>query len=309
MRPPAEVLARYPAELARGTCEFLADAGGLSGARLWRLRTPLGDWCLKAWPAASTAAEQLNFGHRLMAAARRAGLTFVPQVLATDTRVTYVAAGPWLWDVVSWQPGEPARRPTEQQLSAAGRALARLHVAWQEVGASHGPCPGVLRRLDALKAAENHVWGSENDELLAALGSAVRRLAPGLVRELERWRSVALPLSPCLCDVRREHVLFRGDEVTGVIDFGAARIDHPAGDLSRFLGETLGGNTASWRPFLDAYNNVRSLSPVECELIPILESAGAVASAAFWLRGDTPKVRLPQLRRRWQELHERLSTL
>ena len=45
-----EVLTHYPAML-RGTLTSLGNHGGFSGARLWRLDTAGGSYCLKAWPA------------------------------------------------------------------------------------------------------------------------------------------------------------------------------------------------------------------------------------------------------------------
>src|SRR4051794_20381360 len=106
MRPPADVLGSYPANLADGV-EYLADAGGLSGARLWRLTGGLDTWCLKAWPPETSSPEQLRFAHRLMSQARAAGLAFVPCVLPTLAGATFLESADLLWDVVSWQPGQP----------------------------------------------------------------------------------------------------------------------------------------------------------------------------------------------------------
>lgn len=41
----------------------------------------------------------------------------------------------------------------------------------------------------------------------------------------------------CFTDVHRDHVLYSGDEVTGLIDYGAVKLDSPAVDLARLFGE------------------------------------------------------------------------
>src|SRR6059058_1529096 len=119
MGPPADVLSQYPSELLAADCEYQSDAGGLSGARLWRLRASRGDWCLKAHPVATTSAEQLVFGHRLMHIARDMGLHFITAVLPTRAGQTHVASGGWLWDVTTWQPGEAPADARDNQLAAA----------------------------------------------------------------------------------------------------------------------------------------------------------------------------------------------
>ena len=51
-----------------------------------------------------------------------------------------------------------------------------------------------------------------------------------------------ISLHPCLGDVWAEHVLFEGNQITGLIDFGGMRYDHPAQDLARLLGSYTQGD-------------------------------------------------------------------
>ena len=92
------------------------------------------------------------------------------------------------------------------------------------------------------------------------------------------------PLQPCLCDVWNDHVLFGGDCVTGLIDYGAMKIDHPAVDLARLLGSLVQDDAAGWATGLAAYREVRPLSADEEELARALDVTGTVAAAAVWLR-------------------------
>jgi homoserine kinase type II len=100
---------------------------------------------------------------------------------------------------------------------------------------------------------------------------------------LARWRSVPLPVHPCVCDVWHDHVLFAGDEVTGIIDFGSLKIDNVAVDLARMLGSMVGDDKAMFEAGLDAYATIRPLSEPERKLAPILDRTGVVLGLANWL--------------------------
>src|SRR5438876_11304138 len=71
----------------------LGNQGGFSGAALWRVQQPGGDLCLRAWPAgdwATASRERLTDIHRLMKLARDNSLTFVPAVLNSRARSSFV---------------------------------------------------------------------------------------------------------------------------------------------------------------------------------------------------------------------------
>ena len=77
---------------------------------------------------------------------------------------------------------------------------------------------------------------------------------------------------------------FDGDRVTGVIDYGAMKIDHPAVDVARLLGSLVEDDLAGWAMGLAAYREVRPLSADEAELARALDVTGTIAAAAVWLR-------------------------
>lgn len=273
MNPPAAILAYFPTAIAAGIWQFLPETTGLSGGRLWR--SPLG-WRLKAWPRHDVSAAHLRQTHLWLRHA--AALDFVPRVLGTRTGDTVVIDGEGIWDIVTWMPGEPLlQEATPTRLHAAGRALAALHLMWRTAASRTGPCPAVERRLLALSRAP------EANFAAARLTDAYRRHREASLEELMRHRFTDFALHPCLCDVRTEHVLFTGERVSGLIDFGAAQIDHPAADLARLLGDCVPGNRHAWQPLLEGYESLRPLAPREHELIGVLERAGAVASLVTWI--------------------------
>ncbi len=101
---------------------------------------------------------------------------------------------------------------------------------------------------------------------------------------LEPWRTAVLPLHACLRDVWHDHVLFEGDRVSGIIDYGAARVDHVSVDLARMLGSLVEDDRALWDAGLEAYRRVRPLSDAEEGLAVALDRAGTILSVANWLR-------------------------
>jgi Ser/Thr protein kinase RdoA (MazF antagonist) len=107
---------------------------------------------------------------------------------------------------------------------------------------------------------------------------------PDVPRRLAPWLSRAVPLQPCLCDIWHDHVLYEGDLVVGVIDFGAAKVDHVAVDLARLLGSVAGGDAALWSAGIQAYGRWRPLGAEEEALAAVLDETGVVVGLATWLR-------------------------
>jgi homoserine kinase type II len=112
--------------------------------------------------------------------------------------------------------------------------------------------------------------------LPAAVPIAIARLAP--------LAEVPLPLQPCIRDVWHDHVLFVGDQVTGLIDFGAMDIDTPTTDIARLLGSLVGDDECSWQEGLNAYSNVRPLSATERSVISARDVASTILAGCNWIR-------------------------
>ena len=103
-------------------------------------------------------------------------------------------------------------------------------------------------------------------------------------RLLTPWLTVPKPLQPCVCDPWHDHVLFTGDSVTGLIDFGSAKVDHVAVDLARLLGSLVGDDPHQWRMGISAYRRVRPFSDDERRLADVLDRTGTLLAATHWLR-------------------------
>jgi Ser/Thr protein kinase RdoA (MazF antagonist) len=287
-----QVLARYPL-LAGCSPRPLGNRGGFSGARLWRLDAPAGPAYLRAWPEWEMAARH-EWIHGLMEDARTAGLDFVPEVFRAHTGSTVVEHAGRCWEAGTWLPGvaDYHAHPSPGRLQNACRALARLHLTWdRETTAPLAPIPAILRRRQALHAALELVTsGSQpaDDPLDPALPAARRawvllsRWLPSVPDWLDRWATRSLPLQPCLTDVWHDHILFTGDTVTGLVDYGGVQVDHPTADLARALGSLVEDDAHSWSLALAAYAEVRRLSPDDGDLARDLDRSGTVLSLARW---------------------------
>ena len=106
---------------------------------------------------------------------------------------------------------------------------------------------------------------------------------PQLPPLLQPWVSRPLPLHPCLCDVWHDHVLFTGDRVAGIIDYGAMKVDHAAVDLARMLGSLAGDDETAWQAGFAAYCSVCTFSKEDERLAHVLDVSGTVLGVANWL--------------------------
>jgi Ser/Thr protein kinase RdoA (MazF antagonist) len=103
-------------------------------------------------------------------------------------------------------------------------------------------------------------------------------------RLLQPWMNQRWLLQPCLCDPWHDHVLFEGERVTGLIDYGAVKVDNVAVDLARLLGSLVPDDAERWQIGLEAYRRVRKLSLEEESLARVLDVTAVVLGVATWLR-------------------------
>jgi Ser/Thr protein kinase RdoA (MazF antagonist) len=238
-----------------------------------------------------------------------------------------------LWQVEPWLEGLPESTFGESRLSSTMRALACWHLA----AARHVPAPEHAvwfsrhenqvspavrerrERLQSLRPATIQQWAeAAQKDASFDLRDGLRRMAecvlgcvPRSLMELESAACFMVPLQPVLRDVWRDHILFTGDEVTGIIDPSACRSESVAADLARLLGSMIGDDRPAWDFALDEYHRRRPLSPAERTLIPVLDRSGVLLSAVTWLSWLGPEQRVspddPRVLPRVRELTARLE--
>ena len=313
-------LAHYPAVVARVEWVPLGHAGGFSGSSLWRGQLH-GErlFVLKAWQH-DYPAERLETIHRWMTYARRNGdLSFVPEVVPSESGRSVVEAAGRVWDVTAWLPGiaDFSAEPNDAKLMASCQAIAKLHRAWVPRQVPLAPCPGVERRILLLRGFDPNVTILKIDDpklrdLLTSALPTLRRLVPLALAVLEPWRVKLGPLQPCLCDVWHDHVLFTGNQVSGVIDYGSMKLDHPAVDLARWLGDTVGDYRERIELGLTAYRDAGGPWNPDAEFVSCLDATGVICAVIHWIHRLSARNQpheSEQVLQRVQKLTTRLATI
>lgn len=306
--PHLTVLAKYASTV--GAAEAVPQpVGGLSGARLWRLRTPAGEYGLRRWPEGQLDGGRLTFLHFLLRHAAKHGAPPVPVPVRTVDGGTFVTFDGTYWQLEPWLPGSPDVEGASSlhRLTGAAEALAGFHRAVVDYPAPEerrGPSSAMRQRLQLWTEARDGgieairrglTGGGVRDDALAVRTAEAAawylhdfetrqtRLGPAVAAAAER----SLALQPVLRDVTREHVLFVGDEVSGLVDFGSTAVDHPAVDLARWLGSYVGDDEVLRSTALDAYRRVAPTiddDPEFASLVDLFDRSGIWLAAYRWLR-------------------------
>lgn len=303
-----QVLAGYPAPCQPQGLVALQSGGGFSGARLWRVVAPGGEFCLRAMPADRVNVVRLQGLHRLLAHVRDCGIQESPCPIPRLDGTTCCEQVGSIWQLEPWMPGSAdyCNRPNPQKLHSALGLLARWHQAaatfmarpaeaswYRSIPAA--PSPGIEERFrltrewNSAKCAQVRALLERNnwpafDVLGLRILELYREAVPELALALEAGRRVAVPLQPCLRDVWHDHLLFTADDVTGLIDAHAARTDVVATDLARLLGSLVQDDPAGWESGLAAYEEVRPLPPVLRGCVELFDRSAVVLSGLTWLQ-------------------------
>jgi Ser/Thr protein kinase RdoA (MazF antagonist) len=287
------VLARYPAGFRPSSePEPLGNAGGLSGSRLWRFAAGARTLVARAWPVDGPPRPVLERTHLWLVEAERLG--FVPTPIPSSDGRTIVEEGGRLWELSSWMDGSAdlGSPPKRAHVRSGFAGLAAFHGALARYR-TEGVSPGIAGRLGEVQA-----WQAQGFTRLERIlddtppdpanRSArrwlklARKVAPRVRAQLVEGSRIEEGLQPCLRDARPDHFLFKGDRLTGLVDFGAMGIDSVAADLARLMSEWLGDDRIERDSAMDAYSKIRPLQARELALIPIFEASSALLSGGRW---------------------------
>ena len=295
---PADILSRYPPEFSPRATKSLGAAGGFSGSALWRIQSAAGEYCLKRWPAGYST-DRLQYIHRVLHHVSREALEYLPIPVWSRTGASVVQSAGWCWDLLPWMPGQAdfRHRPSRRRLENACRALARFHVATStfETKLADSVSPGLQQRHEWLNGLQRGGMATLRSAVEASSDSDLSRRAKNLLRlfvcgasaieeELVRAAYREVPLQPCLRDIWHDHVLFTDEAVTGMVDFGALRVESVAGDIARLLGSCAHDDEQMWRFGLEAYADVRRLNADELSLCSVFDRSATLLSGVQWLQ-------------------------
>jgi len=295
----AALLACFPAAYQPSQIRALQNAGGYSGAQFWKLDTSAGPCCLRRWPQEANRA-RLKWIHEVVVQAGSAGLPEIPVPLVNVQGQRLTHWQQYDWELSPWMPGTANfhQEPSDEKLLAAMHVLARFHLATVRCGDSQRrppeTAPGVQQRLHRLQqfqevneAAFSQAVAGVTWPGWLARAERVRalftRVQSQIAAELKQAAQTKVRLQPCLRDIWHDHILFSGDRVTGLIDFGAMRMETVAGDLARLLGSLVGDNPQRWQLGLAGYEEVRHLDAAERALIGVYDRSAITLSGMNWL--------------------------
>ena len=299
----------------------VSSSSGFSGARIWQLKSGDQLFCARRWPL-DYPATQLTQQHRWLSAIATQGCSFLACPLLDREGQSWQEKNAHLWQLEPWMAGECHDLPPVSRCRAALRALLRFQQASLKVQSTSAvSCAAIDERLERL--TELHHRGlSWIEQATARIDlPAVRQFVPLLQ---SRLRSDVGPLrqllqglrqqewlqQPCIRDVRAEHFFFdHDDQVRGLIDFGAMRIDSRVLDWSRFLQE-FSANATAVGTILTELRASNHLQPAEWAMLPVLYRSSNLLAPLNWLRWLGLENRhfsnLSAVNRRFQLLCERV---
>ena len=169
--------------------------------------------------------------------------------------------------------GTPAEPPGVAQCAAGGGALARLHLASQGYRTRLANRRGPAWWRQAARAVRPYLSSSQDGLLQAELAFQ------------SGFGKVKLPKAAIHADLFCDNVLFQGNRVVGIIDFGFAATDFLAYDVAIAVNDWCDAGDGSLdetrtQAFMAGYHAVRPLNDDEREQWPALLRAAALR---FWL--------------------------
>ncbi len=329
----------YRSEYTPGSEGLIPLTPGFSGARVFTLVAPAGNFLLKEWPVNAMSPERWHvICHLLRQTAARQNTPLALPVPSKQGECS-VWLGPHLYHLEPLLTGSPATYPlSEARVLAAARTLSLWHVSAANYVPGdidrgilgpprHEISASLRRRRQVLLASQApgkwedlaaRVFQRGDFELiglLARLQRCFQDWSDRLMHELQQSLQNLLPVQPVWRDLWRDHLLFVGEDVTGLIDPGACAADSVLTDITRLFGSLLQNQTSAWQTALQEYERWRPLSPSERQLLPTFDLGNLLLSAQrcfeSLLRASDPlhptATLAPRLRERLLEYLTRLE--
>ena len=264
--------------------------GGFSGASVWHVTDRDGnEYCLKKWPLNGPDAEHLRWIHGVIHAVNNSVEIPLSPPVVSNSGLTVVTDEGHCWDLTEWLPGEaPADDISAEQVQAALHALAVFHKSSQSIESSNGSSRslGVRSRFahwlgeGGFSQIANQVAGQPSYEVII---QGYRENAAWIEQVIHPLSNASYKRIPCFRDIWSDHVLFCDETVTGIIDYGAMRLDTPVIDIARLLGSYEAMTEGSWEVGITAYTAVLQLEDAERLMSEQLARINVVLSAMQWL--------------------------
>lgn len=292
----------------------LENAGGFSGANIWRIDSADRKFCLRRWPA-GVDADRVAWIHGILFTATDRGFDklSVPKICTAtgspDIGKSFVQFRNHIFELSPWLPGvadfeKSLGGERDAKLVSAMKTLAAFHNATafhdslDEMNGKSSPglqmraarCRRLLQGgIDELRnATKRYCSNASEAENFASVESfevfveEFERLARAVLPLIEEAARQPATLQPCLRDVWHDHVLFTGTDVSGIVDYDAMQFESPAADVARLLGSLVGNCRESWQHGLDVYHSQRNLTAADRERVEAFDWGNTLLSGLQW---------------------------
>lgn len=321
--PPSDVRTRF--DIPRNSSFLpLGSAGGFSGARFWQVETIEETYCLRRWPKEHPTPEHLEWIHRVLTHCAANGTPQVDLPLKSTGGETWIKHDGYLWQLSQWLEGTAnfSDNPNDDRLSNAIKCLAKFHLGAAQVNLDFRTSKNIQQRvamladvpasLDLVHSSSVKSCGAIHD-FRTVVGQNALSACAKLHAQLKTFENSVLPIQPVIRDVWHDHLFFKGDEVSGIADFGAMEMDTVCLDISRLLGSLVGNEQSRWETALADYSSIRALTEPERNLVPLLDQSGVWLGSLNWLRWIFVDGRefddMSAVEKRVSHLTQRLATL
>lgn len=272
---------------------------GLSKAIVYRIDTLAARYAMKRWPV-TMERERLQEIHRFQNHLADSEKPFTPGLVKWSNGNTLLEADGVCWEISDWRPGSPIENlgdVDDNQIRQCAEALASIHSRSESYGTQAIIPPGLKQRFDGMVAAirpqtvkrrrfldsisaHNKYLAANvlNDIYLRAIS-----VIPSVFEPVKRLSETSTKCFWILRDVWRQHLLFRENRLSGILDFGAARIDWPGLDFVRAFGTLMFESDPRWPIALEHYLNQRPDDSLVLTDLVAIHRASVALSALQWL--------------------------
>ena len=311
-----ELLAHYGMDRSVQITQ-LGNAGGFSGANITLIEAETGRYCLRQWPSSHPTRQRLDWIHLNLCHAGVNGCP-IPVPIRTSQGETFVRLRDRFWELSPWMPGtaDYEVKPNAPRLLNVIQKLAEFHRSTAQVQLEFGPSANVKSRVEQLADSEallsslKTTAGSHANPAIVRLFHELnqcRRWLDWSRQQLSKALNQPLVLQPVIRDIWHDHILFTGNEVSGIVDFGAMQLDHVSLDLARLLGSLIGDpDEPDWLIAVEHYCSFRPLQSHEISLIRWLDQSAVLLSSLNWLRWIAIEKREYE---DWQAVQRRIEIL
>jgi homoserine kinase type II len=296
-----------------------ADSGEVD--ENWIVRTATGTVVVRRVSKSRTL-DDIRFEHSFIRALGREGFPYrLPKPLRTRAGRSVVAKNGryvWLYPYIEGSNSQPRRNAIIPQmahaLASAHKAARRFSLRSRDANLVALEYPWLLHTLRRLQLKVAHDQHEPHRFFRAHVQECIN-----ILEKFRCTRYSALPRLPIHGDLCRENLIFSGERLRGVIDFGHCCSDTAIRDVTIALryectkdGYKLDLHAARW--FLELYHEINPLTGEETDLIPaiaVAESADLFGWKIFeFCTGRTTALPISDLERsfkalRWYNLHRK----